>query len=305
MKRIKTIALATMAILAVGCDNSDLGESVHHSMADTPILFSAGIHSLTTRSGHGAGTLESGEFGLFLSTDGTSDNKYNASNLKVTGTNGTWVPEQTLLWKSDTAKVGYTAYLPYKEGVSTEYPIAVSPVQTAGTILAEDLLYTSATGITAKDNPNGIGLEFKHKLTQLKVVLTKATEVEGDIEVTGVQLGDCMLDGSLDITAGTVTTGTDKGSVSMYGAKSSETAAFTDTWEALLVPQDLALKITIKLGSDANQRIFQYTSSGVPFGFTEGTSNILKLTIGKDKVIMGGISAREWNEGEGGTIETD
>lgn len=304
MKNIKTIALAAIAAMTAGCSDSGTEVPAYKDMKDMPVTFTADINTLTARAGHGAGTLSSGEFGLYFSTDGTSDSRYNATNTKVTGTDGTWTPEKTLLWKDNATKVKYTAYLPYNKNLAQDlYPIQLSATQTAETILNEDLLYTSATDITAESNPDGIALQFKHKLTQLKIVLTKANEVEEDTEVTGIKLESCVLTGNLNVPSGTLTAEASTADVNMYGSK-SEGAAFTDTWEALLIPQDLTLKVTVSVGSGSDRRIFQYTSSS-PVKLKEGTINTLSLTVGRDKVIVGSISAQEWKTGKGGVIEAE
>ena len=316
MKHMKIWTMMAAALFAVSCSNSDVEEVAKKNMADTPITFTAGVNTLVTRSGH-EGTLTEGEIGLYLSTEGAKyDDRYNAYNVKVTRTNGTWVTENMLLWKSNSAKVSYSAYLPYQEELSiTTFPIVryreiePSVTQTAETILNDDLLYASDI-VTAEESPNGIALSFKHKLALLKICLTKATEVDEDVVVSGVQVTPCSKKIAMNVENGELfepNNGNGTTTVSMYGTKADEaTSNFNDTWEALLVPKTFAagtFQLTVTVGTGNEERTFRYTSPN-EIKLEEGTINTINLTIGRDKVIMGNVSAREWTDGTGGTGET-
>ena len=313
MKNICIPALAAIAMLAAGCSNSDTDDAVKPDMSGKSIAFTAGVNTLTTRAGHAAGSLNEGEFGLFLTTEGTNgDAQYNATNMKVTGAAGIWTPATMLLWKNNTAKVSYTAYLPYTDQLENgkDYTINLSTTQTAETMLNEDLLYAEATDITAADNTGGIDVKFSHKLAKLKVVLTKGTEVNADMEVTGVKVAKCLIKGSMDVTTGKLTLGSsapigDYTNVNLYGTK-TEGSAFTDTWEALIMPtiwggNEFTVTVTVASGNDV--RAFQYScSSWMAYSGNEYT---LPLQVGRDKVIAGKISASEWADAGTSEIETE
>lgn len=322
MKHMKIWTMMAAALFAVSCSNSDIEEVAKKNMADTPITFTAGVNRLVTRSGHASGELTEGEIGLFLSTEGTRSNEeiYNAENKKVTGTNGIWTTETMLLWKSNSAKVSYSAYLPYKHPLYEPIVPGVlcgifetSITQTAETILSEDLLFASDT-VTAEENPNGITLSFKHKFALLKVCLTKATEVNEATEVSNVQVPLCFKKIAMDVQSGQLHIDPYKNetmTVSMFGTKADAAASkFNDTWEALLIPKTFAaneFQLAITVGTGDNERTFRYTSPG-EVKLKEGTVNTINLTIGRDKVIMGNVSAEEWTDGTNGvgeTIETD
>lgn len=313
MKNICISALAAIAMLAAGCSNSDTDDAVKSDMSGKSIAFTAGVNTLTTRAGHAAGSLNEGEFGLFLTTEGTNgDAQYNATNMKVTGDAGIWTPATMLLWKNNTAKVSYTAYLPYTDQLENDkdYTINLSTTQTAETMLNEDLLYASATDITAADNPGGIAVKFSHKLAKLKVVLTKGSEVDANMEVTGVKVAKCLIKGSMDVKTGTLTLGTsasigDYANVNLCGTK-TEGSAFTDTWEALIMPtiwDGNEFMVTVTVGSGDDRRVFQYQGSS--WMAYSGNEYTLPLQIGRDKVIAGEISASEWADAGTSEIKTD
>ncbi len=312
MKNIWTSALAAIAILAAGCSNSE-DDSITPDMTGQEITFTAGINDLSTRAGHAAGSLNEGEFGLFLTTEGTNnDAQYNATNMKVTGVEGAWTPATMLLWKNNTAKVSYSAYLPYTDNLvdGKEYTINLSTTQTAETIFNEDLLFASAADITAADNNNGIDVKFSHKLAKLKVVITKGTEVDADMEVTGVKVAKCLIKGGMDVTTGKLIIGSsaaigDYTNVNLYGTK-TEGSAFTDTWEALIMPTlwgGNEFKVTVTVGSGNDMRMFQYT--GPSWMAYSGNEYTLPLQVGRDKVIAGDITAVKWTEQPETGIETD
>lgn len=320
MKHIKTWTMTAAALMAVGCSGSKVEVVAQKNMADTPIVFKAGTDDLVSRAGHD-GYLTEGEMGLFLSTEGTRSNeeKYNAENMKVTGINGTWTTGRTLFWKSNSAKVSYSAYVPYKHPLYEPIEpgilcciIEPSTVQTAESILADDLLFASGKDITAAENPGGINLSFRHKFALVKVLLTKTTEVDEAEDVSNVQLPLCLKMAAMDVESGQLYTEPYKNetaTVSMYGTK-TEASGFKDTWEALLVPKTFAaneFQLTITVGTGDGERAFRYTSPG-EVKLEEGTVKTFRLTVGRNKVIMGDFSAEEWTDGTNGvgeTIETD
>lgn len=314
MKNICTSALAAIAILAAGCSNSDTDNTMKPDMTGQEITFSAGINAPATRAGRTTSNLTGSKFGLFLTTEGTnSEANYNATNKAVSENNGEWVQDPPLLWKNNTAKVSYTAYLPYTDQLENDkdYTINLSTEQTAETMLDEDLLYASATDITAADNPGGIAVEFNHRLVKLKVVLTKGTEVDADMEVTDVKVNKCLLKGSMNVTTGELTLGSTNSTepayadVKLCGTK-TEGSAFTDTWEALIMPTtwgDNEFTVTVTVGSDNNRRVFQYQGSSLKA--ESGNEYKLPLQVGRDKVVAGKITANKWTNADTSEIETD
>ncbi len=312
MKRIWTVAIAAIAILAAGCSNSE-DDSVKPDMSGKSIAFTAGINDLATRAGRTTSNLTGSKFGLFLTTEGTNgDENYNATNKAVSENNGEWVQEPSLLWKSNTAKVSYTAYLPYTDQLENgkDYTINLSTTQTAETMLNEDLLFASDTSITAADNSGGIAVKFSHKLAKLKVVLTKGTEVDADMEVTGVKVPKCLIKGSMNVATGELTLGSsavigDYADVNLCGTK-TEGSAFTDTWEALIMPTIWGgneFTVTVTVGSGNDMRVFQY--QGPSWMAYSGNEYTLSLQVGRDKIIAGKIRAREWTDAGASEIETD
>ena len=175
-------------------------------------------------------------------------------------------------------------------------------------MLAEDVLYASGENLKAEDCTDGISLSFKHKMSQLKVVLTKATELEENVEVTGVQISKCPSLGIMDLETGELTCiDSITADMQMYGTKVPADHAFTNTWEALLFPYTFsqgAFKVTVTVGSGMDTRSFLYTAPREVV-MEGGTSYTLNLTVGRNKVIPGGITASEWTEEDRGEIVTD
>lgn len=300
MKTRNLILLAALAVsLLTGCskNEADPGLPEVPDLTDTPIRVNAGVNSLTTgRAGYETGALAQGTLGLYLS-QGVSGDRYNCENKKVSCTGGTWAyADGTLYWSSSSATATYSAYLPYQETAPTQ--LTVSTEQTAETFTAEDFLYAKEATETA--TAGGISIAFDHKLCKLNVELSRGTELTADITFTKVTLVECCaLEAGFDVTTGTVTPAT-------AGTQSITLYTSGTTHECLLVPQTIAAgELKVRIG-DSNGTFYEYTSTEELI-FASGNSYTLKLTVGRNRVESGTMTANAWNEttASGGELETE
>lgn len=299
MKKTNILATAALATLLAACSNdSDVFNTPDY--ADTPIGLNVNVGPMATRAGYDNTNLTGSSFGLYLTTEGTnSDERYNCTNREVRYKSGWTIQGGQLLWKSNDATVTYYAYLPYTGtvGDAASYAFTVKTDQSdESNVKASDLLYTGqqpATPGTALD------ITFKHALSKLNVTLAKGSELEDGLTFTSVRLSNCATATTVNLTAGTAGTATNSGqTITMYAATPSE------QYECILVPQTFAQSLKVEI-TDNNGKVYTFTSNK-DLTFASGEEYTLNLTVGRDKVTTGTISADPWGEEQqGGDLVTE
>lgn len=299
MKKANILATAALATLLAACSNdSDVFNTPDY--ADTPIGLNVNVGPMATRAGYEQGALTEGSFGLYLTTQDTEgDERYNCTNREVKYESGWTIQGGQLLWKSNDATVTYYAYLPYTGTVSdaTNYAFTVKTDQsTEDNVKASDLLWTgqqTATPGTALD------ITFKHALSKLNVTLTKGTELENGLTFTSVTLSNCATATTVNLTDGTVGTATNSGqTITLYAATENK------QYECILVPQTFAQSLKVEITGN-NGKVYTFTSNK-DLTFASGEEYTLNLTVGRDKVTTGTISADPWGEEQqGGDLVTE
>ena len=299
MKKTNILATAALATLLAACSNdSDVFNTPDY--ADTPIGLNVNVGPMATRAGYEQGALTEGSFGLYLTTEGTnSDERYNCTNREVKYDNGWTIQGGQLLWKSNDATVTYYAYLPYTGtvGNAASYAFTVKTDQsTEDNVKASDLLCTGqqpATPGTALD------ITFKHALSKLNVTLAKGSELEDGLTFTSVRLSNCATATTVNLTDGTTGNTTNSGqTITLYAATPNE------QYECILVPQTFAQSLKVEI-TDNNGKVYTFTSNK-DLTFASGEEYTLNLTVGRDKVTTGTISADPWGEEQqGGDLVTE
>lgn len=301
MKKANILATAALATLLAACSNdSDVFNTPDY--ADTPIGLNVNVSPMATRAGYEQGALTEGSFGLYLTTQDTEgDERYNCTNREVRYESGWTIQGEQLLWKSNDATVTYYAYLPYTGTVrdAVDYAFAVQTDQsTEDNVKASDLLCTGqqpATPGTALD------ITFKHALSKLNVTLKKGSELEDgqNLTFTSVRLSNCATTATVNLTDGTTGNTTNSGqTITLYAATPNE------QYECILVPQTFAQSLKVEI-TDNNGKVYTFTSNK-DLTFASGKQYTLNLTVGRDKVTTGTISAESWgSEQQGGDLVTE
>lgn len=301
MKKINMIATAALATLLAACSNdSDVFNTPDY--ADTPIGLNVNVSPMATRAGYEQGALTEGSFGLYLTTQDTEgDERYNCTNREVRYESGWTIQGEQLLWKSNDATVTYYAYLPYTEtvGNAASYAFTVKTDQsTEDNVKASDLLCTGqqpATPGTALD------ITFKHALSKLNVTLKKGSELEDgqNLTFTSVKLSNCATATTVNLTDGTTGNTTNSGqTITLYAATANE------KYECILVPQTFAQSLKVEI-TDDNGKVYTFKSDN-ELTFSSGKQYTLNLTVGRDKMTTGTISAKSWGEEQqGGDLVTE
>lgn len=301
MKKANILATAALATLLAACSNdSDVFNTPDY--ADTPIGLNVNVSPMVTRAGYEQGALTEGSFGLYLTTQDTEgDERYNCTNRKVRYESGWTIQGEQLLWKSNDATVTYYAYLPYTGTVddAASYAFTVQTDQSnESNVKASDLLCTgqqTATPGTALD------INFRHALSKLNVTLKKGSELEDgqNLTFTSVTLSNCATATTVNLTDGTTGNTTNSGqTITLYAATENE------QYECILVPQTFAQSLKVEI-TDNNGKVYTFTSNK-DLTFASGKQYTLNLTVGRDKVTTGTISAESWGEEQqGGDLVTE
>lgn len=299
MKKANILATAALATLLAACSNdSDVFNTPDY--ADTPIGLNVNVSPMATRAGYEQGALTEGSFGLYLTTQDTEgDERYNCTNREVRYESGWTIQGEQLLWKSNDATVTYYAYLPYTGivGDAASYAFTVQTDQSnESNVKASDLLWTgqqTATPGTALD------INFKHALSKLNVTLTKGSELEDGVTFTSVKLSNCATKIVVNLLEGTFGNTTNSGqTITLYATTENK------QYECILVPQTFAQSLKVEI-TDNNGKVYTFTSNK-DLTFASGEEYTLNLTVGRDKVTTGTISADPWGEEQqGGDLVTE
>lgn len=300
MKKANILATAALATLLAACSNdSDVFNTPDY--ADTPIGLNVNVGPMATRAGYEQGALTEGSFGLYLTTQDTEgDERYNCTNREVKYESGWTIQGGQLLWKSNDATVTYYAYLPYTGTVSdaANYAFTVQTDQSnENNVKASDLLWTG--GRQDATAGKALDINFKHALSKLNVTLAKGSELEDGLTFKSVKLSNCATATTVNLTAGTAGTATNSGqTITLYAATANE------KYECILVPQTFAQSLKVEI-TDNNGKVYTFTSNK-DLTFASGEEYTLNLTVGRDKVTTGTISAESWdNEQQGGDLVTE
>lgn len=299
MKKANILATAALATLLAACSNdSDVFNTPDYT--DTPIGLNVNVGPMATRAGYEQGALTEGSFGLYLTTEGTnSDERYNCTNREVKYDNGWTIQGGQLLWKSNDAKVTYNAYMPRTHVYNEDsYTFTVQTDQSnENNVKASDLLWTGgrqdATPGTALD------INFKHALSKLNVTLTKGSELDEGVTFKSVKLSNCATKIVVNLLEGTFGNTTNSGqTITLYATTENK------QYECILVPQTFAQSLKVEI-TDNNGKVYTFTSNK-DLRFASGEEYTLNLTVGRDKVTTGTISAESWgSEQQGGDLVTE
>lgn len=299
MKKANILATAALATLLAACSNdSDVFNTPDY--ADTPIGLNVNVGPMATRAGYEQGALTEGRFGLYLTTEGTnSDERYNCTNREVRYESGWTIQGEQLLWKSNDATVTYYAYLPYTGtvGNAANYAFAVQTDQSSDSnVKASDFLCTGTQTATAG---TALDINFQHALSKLNVTLKKGSELEDGLTFTSVRLSNCATATTVNLTVGTAGTATNSGqTITLYAATPNK------QYECILVPQTFAQSLKVEITGN-NGKVYSFKSDK-ELTFSSGKQYTLNLTVGRDKVTTGTISAESWGEEQqGGDLVTE
>ena len=323
MKKYLAMAAAALALVACDKNNDDLG---FDNTKDTPItILSAGVADLSTRAINN-GVLEGAFATLGLYVNGT-DSKYTADHeyysyaanweftkedskdntqMLFNGTSFDWIvyspywffvgPDKNFLYNATTFSIP----------TDGEYNDALNTYGDVATVSGScyDLLWGKGTSNSSTFSP-----ELSHVLTMLTVNITKlGTEIEDGVTIKEIIIGRTIPTGALNLTgaqtAAEVVTIPADNTVEVTDIKAfaleTPTEGYEASFEALIIPQTVAPKLTIEM---SDGRVFATTLTAQEF--KSGYQYNITLKVGQDKVELGDITAAPWGQPvDGGELET-
>ena len=303
-KQFKITALVLAVVLTLSCVfwNST---KVHALEIDGANVQTFNLDGSSTSS-----ALTSGSFSLFFNCGTDDDSKFVADCEKWTYTDGKWQFDKTgtdteqLLWKGGNAEVKWIAAYPYRDDkyshVAGEHGGMDEKVPADQTDKAKwsefDVLWASGT-----TTDGSLDINFKHLYTKFSVNLTYGTEVADGVTVKSVTIGGTYIVRNFNYAS--QTWGITLSDITDINALGLDTATngYDATYEALIIPQTAAPKITIEM---SDGRIFATTLTEQEF--VSGTQYNIKLKVGQEVVVLDNITATPWGAPvDGGKLETN
>ena len=322
----KLFTLAAVATMLAACSSNDEIVTQEENLKDTPItIASAGVAEPATRVINDDGTLTGSmaSLGLYANMDATDD-KYKA-NHECYFYSSSWSfsnfyasdDRTQMLYSGE--NFGYIAYSPYyimtvdSEDNSTDICLRemtefsvptdgdydgawsigtdetyVNPTSVSGS--QYDLLWGTGTATSATLN-----LSLDHVLTMLVVNITGlGTTIKNNPTVDGVTIGGTVVTGTLNLTDATtssdvVTVKSDESATDITAMDVTAAEDVLATYEALIIPQTVALQITVALSNDKT-----YATTLSNRELKSGYKYTINLKVGQDKVAVSSVSVNGW-----------
>ena len=293
MKKNNIIAIAAIALTFTACSN-DNDFTTNNEGKDTPISLSVGVGELSvvTRAENTA-TLTDGELGLYITKNGekTLQGKYLCNNAQFTYNDG-WSCTNTYYWAADNATIDYVAYHPYLSTVTGNY---ISWNVTDQRNVNRDLLYQNASDVT---NPtdHSIAITLGHVCSKLVVNVSKlGSEIAFGTTISSIKIGGLKPKGTFNLTDGTWDSSNETAADIEMAALVTPNQGMKATCEAILIPQEAAFTLTIRLNNNS-----EYQLAVPSHAFAAGTCYTLTIQVGQDKVNLGSITQTDWVPGNSG-----
>ena len=233
-----------------------------------------------------------------------------ADNAKFTYQESTnkWIPVVPVYYKDGKTHVDIYGYYPYDSSISDveAYDFEVRRDQRAegrggalGGYEASDFLWGLSENVTPSNNV--VDILFKHRMSSIRVALTKGEGWAGDAEWQAVSkdvlVNNTVRTAQIDLTDGSVTAVGDVPGTGIVPAENGD-----DMWRAVVVPQEVAAgKVLLTVTIDGRARTLV---KDVAYTYHPGKMNIMTLSVNKDpaasgdglKVVSEGVVAWE-NDG--------
>lgn len=330
------MAFATLAAMLASCSN-DEDVAQQNVLKDTPVtITSAGVAELTPTRAILEGVLDGdgATLGLYV---GDTNTKYSADHELYIYNGSVWhfsangVKDETQVLFNGSS-LDWIAYSPYRIKdkddndhnfyIAETFSVPTDGIYNAG---SEETTYTKATSVSGSQydllwgkGTSGSGSltpVLYHTLTMLTVNITAlGTEIANTATITSVKIGGTIPTGTLKLTESTkaaeVVTIPENSTVPSADITALKLTTannipntdkqYVASFEALIIPQNATLKLTIEL---SDKRMFTKTLATKEF--LSGKHYNITLQVGGDTMTLDGISASLWNSTNGGDLATE
>ena len=275
MNMKKYIALATLAFVIAGCENSDNIPIVEDGVMQIEVLHPSATRATETSFENGDviglyATEYSGDFAAPLQISGNW-----ANNVATTFDGTSWIPAKKIFWSEN--KMDVYGYYPYMTPTSIDehlwsVQLDQSTPETADALSgyeASDFLWGKATSVSQTDGD--VQLEFKHCCSKLVVKLVKGADYSGVLPTESeLYIHSTVPTATVDFVNGAVVK-------DIYGEMKTIKARRVDdgTFEAVIIPQRM----------ETRRPFIEYIANGVSylyegtFVFKAGKLHTLELTV--------------------------
>ena len=325
---------AAAAFTLASCSSDDEIVQTNYP-ADNIVRIDAGVNNMITRASVETGTL-AGPISVSIYNDNPSHgDMYSYKNISVAKSGDTWTPASQMLWQDAKTQVTVIAYAPYKDLDETaktiwknnSFPVDVA-VEQKSTTYESDFLTYKAMVDPSKDltTKNAIPIKFNHAMSQLNITVKFGTELDASaqggkltsnpIDAKSLKVGGTKRTGVCDFTAATPTVTADNSdpvdiqpyeSAEFVAAKgpsaTQEVSNATQEYSCILLPQTVAAG-SFKVSFTMNGKNYVWTSTQA-VTLEGGNKYSLTITVGKDYVVAGNMTATPWTDAGESNIETD
>ena len=319
MKATKILTAATLVtVFFASCSNDEDFAQSNYPM-DNVVRVTTNVKDIATRAFHSTNTLD--EFAFCIVNPQST--KYSYDNVKVTKAASTWTPASQMLWQNASQPVDIIAYAPYYNvsryetmSNATNYPVYVKEQQEADTYESDFLVYKKKGFVPETDLTNGaVDITFTHALSLLNINIEFGNEFNetaplASNPIKNINIGGSVKLGYADFTADVISVTADATSVPVlitpvignFNAAANNDVHATVNYSAILIPQTIAQGFRVEFEIDGKNYVWTASESVT---LESGKKHQLNLTVGKDVVKSGYITASPWDEGTGGNLETE
>ena len=281
-KQFKITAFVLAVVLTLSCVmwNTTKVHAQELEINNTNVQTFAGSRAIENGKLVGAADAPA-EIGIFI-TDGSAD-KYNATNVKWTHDGTSWTADSSILFEGADSNQKISAYYPYAENVTAGSVTVTASEQT-------DWLVAPATDLTSSN----VNLNMTHALTKLVInPSTFGSEVD-NTSIAKIEVGGMYASGDLNIADN-----------SWSNLSSPNATLEMKNNELLVIPMASCTSFDVVITMEDN-RVFTTTVTCPDGKLEAGTQYNIKLKIGQDVVVLGGITATPWGAPvDGGKLETN
>lgn len=325
MNKIQYAAGAALFALTAALSACSSDEAVNTGASqDKVVRVTANVGDMTTRAAYDTQSLDNMGFDI----KNTKNTLYSFANVKFTKNGNTWTPASTLLWEDNTQAVDIVAYAPYKDGMwgnlsnEKRFSVEVQTEQTKADNTSDFLVFKHANFVPQTDLVNGaVPVTFSHALSCLTVQVKFGTEYDAvnKLEanpIDSLSIGGTVVRGLCNFTLATPTVSADEYAEPQFvkayesedfkpasGEATQETNNATATYECILVPQQVAAN-AFSVSLTINGETYVWVSPSA-VTLNPNSSYTLTLTIGKDAIVMNGLSVKAWTNQEPMERETE
>ena len=321
MKAIKILAMAALATAVFASCSNDEDLTQSNYPADNVVRVTTNVEDITTRAFHTTNTLDKFAFCI----GNANNNKYSYNNIMMTKEGTKWNPSVLMLWQNSTQPVDIMAYAPFDSGGNAQtminfykYPVSVGTQQGAGTYESDFLVYKKTGFVPEKDLTNGaVEITFTHALSLLNIKIEFGTDFNNTTPLASNPINNIFIGGSInkgfaDLSADPISVAADETCAPVliepergdFNAAANNDAHATANYSAILIPQTVTQGFRVEF--EINGKIYVWnTPENVYATLEAGKKHLLTLTVGKDFVKAGSMTASPWVEGIGATLATE